>query len=116
MKIKFLALLILMAASVAWAQEIQKYEWTGSSRQVESTWISTSTWIVTKSTTKGYAPIFTLDEFVSSGKFCAWQGRHEWWVSTKDHGCDYYHGEECRYCHRCRKKFKVSKVEEEWEK
>ena len=68
---------------------------------------ASGTWSVTKGT-----EAYTLDEFVESGKFCKWRGRHEWgeplWTSL----C---RTEECSICHRCRSKVKVKKTVEEWE-
>lgn len=65
---------------------------------------------------------FTLNNFVKSGRFCGWSGRHEWVggrENMKERGltkpwiaCE---GEICLFCHRCRRKIKVAKEAEEWE-
>lgn len=60
-----------------------------------------------------------LDEFVSSGKLCEFRGNHEWsndyqssLFVTEPRTCVY----KCKLCHRCRKRVKVSREVEEWER
>lgn len=73
---------------------------------------------------------FTLSDFVNSGKFCEWRGKHEWKDAEHEDKCyqDYDWklssgeirklksiGYKCFICHRCRRRIKVNKVEEVWE-
>jgi len=83
-------------------------------------------WTVSKST-----EVYSLEEFVKSGRFCLANGGHRWWPSDEKQviwayaeglrnwsemlptcDTDWF----CLTCHRCRQKVKVQKEEMEWEK
>ena len=73
---------------------------------------SKNTWSVIKDT-----QIFTLSEFVSSGKFCEWRkGGHEW---KQFYNPDPFSGGggcwKCIICEKCRRKIKKTKEVMEWE-
>src|SRR3990167_3291633 len=65
-------------------------------------------WVVAKG-----SETFILDEFVSSGRFCAWRGKHEWQIRFHSFACmecdrRYY---TCLICGRDRKMLKSSRAE-----
>lgn len=90
------------------------------------TWtLNGQNWIVSKG-----SEAYTFEDFVSSGRFCEWRGKHEWikpeyhggvFLSPMQDGCGgWVDGpkelpEKCSFCHRCRRKITVKKEEEEWE-
>lgn len=152
MKIKILVALMLGFAGVAGAcpkgkPELVNGEWLiprcAEKQESESSKPITIKYEGTKGESLIYKPSKTvvistdgdvtpLSEFIISGKFCTWRGKHEWEPSIKS---DYYHyacgeypksdgfsisvsniqGDWCKFCHRCRRKIKVSKEVEEWE-
>ena len=73
---------------------------------------------------------YTLSEFVSSGKFCEWRGKHEWgsqklegrdFTSPMQDGCGGWvnspdqRPEKCSICGKCRGKIKVKEEVERLE-
>ena len=96
--------------------------WQGNGSTTTRIWFreyvwQTDKWMVGKDT-----EIYTLDEFIKSGKLCKWRGSHVW--SSQSSACaivwfdpvtDAYQPQQCLICHRCRQKIKVNKTVEEWE-
>lgn len=106
-----IALLLCLSGALGWA-DIGGSTKTISIEYIELYDISIGTvvWRVSKGTES-----FTLDEFVSSGKFCKWRGGHKWkWVGAifTDPFAD-ISGQKCKICGRCRQK--VLKNKEVWE-
>lgn len=83
--------------------------------------IQATKWTVVKGT-----EAVTLEEFVSSGRWCAIHG-HEWItppsryapeLTVMWYGCagsPLKMDQECKWCHRCRRKVKVKEEVERWE-
>ena len=66
--------------------------------------------------------VWLLSDFVSSGEFCKWRGKHEWvervpfndegWrVTINPDPCE----QKCGLCGKCRQKIKKQTIREEWE-
>lgn len=105
MKSLFL-ILLLSSAKWAWAEErpYMIYRSSGPLHYVEY-----SEWVVKMGT-----QTYTLDEFVSGGKFCAWRGKHEFvGAIVLENGKIIKDSAHCSICGR--KQFKTRKEAEEWE-
>lgn len=85
---------------------------------VDRDYLHASTWNMGYQVIRG-SESYTLDEFISSGKFCEWRGKHEWVTSAWPLSCIEYGTMEsreiCSICHRCRRRIKVHQENEVWE-
>ena len=93
--------------------------WQGNGSTTTRIWFreyvwQTDKWMVGKDT-----EIYTLAEFIKSGKLCEARDGHIW-ISSRYLNEDgnivcFGSWEMCAICHRCRQKIKVNKTVEEWE-
>lgn len=96
MKSLFL-ILLLSSAKWAWADEIPEGKfgiWPVSPKII---FISTSPSYLEWTIAKG-SETYTLDEFVSGGKFCAWVGSHDLYDARYSCGKNQW---ACRLCNKC---------------
>jgi hypothetical protein len=113
---KIIALILFLTAGAAHAETQYVVK--------KSTCALPGQWLVVTSSDIGIIH-YTLDDFVSSGKFCEWRGGHKWLDSSEwaivfgewlDCGfCPPVSEYKCSICGRCRRKVKVNKIVEEWE-
>lgn len=117
MKYILLCLCILGCGKV-WGDDFRISSWTWSNPDNKQNWVDVpDKWMVYSPTDSSKS--FTLTNFVSSGRFCEWRGKHEWKERDKN---NLIHAEpfdnwvySCAICQKKRKVIQVNKKMDEWE-
>lgn len=112
--VKYLiALALCLGIGMAWGMDMSTPIHNSDMKNVEYTYQNNlDTWFVSRG-----SETYTLKEFVESGRFCEWNGGHQWkWIDAfSPSPCGGIGGQICSVCSHCRTRIKVQKEEYGWE-